>query len=66
MLKQVREENQMVLYLLQFLLVALFMTVLTFLSFGFFIVLRLIISRKLGKPDVFQLGEPDVFQFRML
>jgi hypothetical protein len=58
MLKQVREENQMVLYLLQFLFVALFMTMLTFLSFGFFIVLRLIISRKLG--------EPDVFQFRML
>jgi hypothetical protein len=58
MLKQDREENQMALYLLQFLFAALFMTVLTFLSFIFFIVLRLKISRKLG--------EPDVFQFRML
>jgi hypothetical protein len=58
MLKFVREENQMALCLLQFLFAALFMTVLTFLSFGFFIVLRLTISRKLG--------EPDVFQFRML
>jgi len=48
MLKQVREENQMALYLLQLLFAALFMTVLTFLSFGFFIVLRLAVSRKLG------------------
>jgi len=46
----------MALYLLHFLFAAIFVAVLTFLSFGFFIVLT--ISRKLG--------EPDVFQFRML
>jgi hypothetical protein len=49
MLEQVREENQMAaFYLLHFLFTALFMKVLNLPSFGFFIVLRLAISRKLG------------------
>jgi len=56
MLKQIREENQMALHLLQFLFAAVFMTMLTFLSFGFFIVLRFTISRRFGEPDVFLFG----------